>query len=196
MNKIKMPASIRRMDPLEARIALAAWQKELVAMEPLQDIVFDPEDLAPQFVEAIGSMPEERFAAIFLNQRRDRVGGVMVAPKSITEAGRRLKDETIREAQNKLAMRQKGGIHVFEGGSRTRTTLYPRVLFKEALRRGATGMVLSHNHPGGTALPSPQDRELTRRISDLGESLEVRLIDHIIVTPRGEHASFRKNGWM
>ncbi len=87
------------------------------------------------------------------------------------------------------------GREVFEGGSRTRTTLYPRTLFAAALRRKATGIVLSHNHPGGTCLPSPQDRDLTRRVAEIGESLEVRLIDHILVT-RTEHVSFRRNGWM
>lgn len=87
------------------------------------------------------------------------------------------------------------GREVFPGGSRTRTTLYPRVLFEAALRRKATGVVLSHNHPGGTCLPSPQDRDLTRRVAEIGESLEVRLVDHILVT-RTDHASFQRNGWM
>lgn len=87
------------------------------------------------------------------------------------------------------------GREVFEGGSRTRTTLYPRVLFAAALRCKATGIVLSHNHPGGTCLPSPQDRELTRRVAEIGETLEVRLLDHILVT-RSEHVSFRRRGWL
>lgn len=87
------------------------------------------------------------------------------------------------------------GREVFEGGSRTRTTLYPRVLFGAALRCKATGIVLSHNHPGGTCLPSPQDRDLTRRVAEIGESLEVRLLDHILVT-RSEHVSFRRRGWL
>jgi DNA repair protein RadC len=81
-------------------------------------------------------------------------------------------------------------------GSTTRTTVYPRQLMTIALKVGATGMIISHNHPGGTCLPSPQDRELTRRLADIGESLEVRLLDHLIVTPQGEHASFRRHGWM
>ena len=90
-----------------------------------------------------------------------------------------------------------GSIKVFEGGSITRTTLYPRTLFKEALDRDATGIILCHNHPGGTALPSGQDRQLTRKIEELGESLEVRLLDHIIVVPNKDTAvSFRRSGWM
>lgn len=91
--------------------------------------------------------------------------------------------------------RMLGSLKVFEGGSRTRTTLYPRVLFKEALERDATGIILAHNHPGGTCFPSPQDRELTRRVAELGESLEVRLLDHFIVTTT-ESVSFLQRGWL
>ena len=73
---------------------------------------------------------------------------------------------------------------IFEGGSRTRTVLYPRLLFKEALARDATGIYLSHNHPSGTPIASPEDKSLTYRVKDLGESLEVKLIDHFIVTKK------------
>ena len=87
------------------------------------------------------------------------------------------------------------GREVFEGGSRTRTVLYPRQLFEVALRTKATGMVLAHNHPGGSCQPSSQDRELTRRVQQLGDSLEITLIDHLIIT-RESHSSFRKAGWL
>ena len=87
------------------------------------------------------------------------------------------------------------GKKVFEGGSRTRTTLYPRILFKAALEFDATGIILAHNHPGGTCLPSPQDRDLTRRVAEIGESLEIRLLDHLIVTAT-EAVSFRRKGWL
>lgn len=87
------------------------------------------------------------------------------------------------------------GREVFEPGSRTRTVLYPRRLFEGALRAKATGVVLAHNHPGGSLSPSAQDRDLTRRVQQIGESLEVSLVDHLIVTREG-HASFRRHGWI
>jgi DNA repair protein RadC len=87
------------------------------------------------------------------------------------------------------------GREIFDGGSRTRTVLYPRQLFEAALRTKATGMVLAHNHPGGSCSPSGQDRELTRRVQQLGDSLEITLVDHLIIT-RESHASFRAAGWM
>ena len=86
------------------------------------------------------------------------------------------------------------GIKKFEGGSRTRTVLYPRQLFKAAFEFDATGIVLSHNHPGGMDQPSPQDRELTRKVQQLGESLEITLIDHLIMTVSNGSFSFRQAG--
>lgn len=91
--------------------------------------------------------------------------------------------------------RREVGRHIFEGGSRTRTTLYPRLLFKMALECDATGIVIAHNHPSGNPLPSPQDRELTRRVGELGQSLEAHLLDHFIVTSQ-DIVSFKKRGWL
>lgn len=85
------------------------------------------------------------------------------------------------------------GRHIFAEGSRTRTTLYPRLLFKKALELNATGVVLCHNHPGGGTTPSGADRNLTHAIAKLGEGLEVELVDHIIVTRDGSF-SFRDAG--
>ncbi len=82
---------------------------------------------------------------------------------------------------------------VFSEGSRTRTVLYPRVLFQKALACKATGLVLCHNHPGGNRQPSGADRSLTSTVQRLGEALEVELIDHIVVTRDG-HTSFRQAG--
>ena len=84
---------------------------------------------------------------------------------------------------------------IFDGGSRTRTVLYPRQLFEAALQCNATAFVLAHNHPGGSCLSSALDRELTRKVQQIGHSLEIILIDHLIIT-RDSHASFRKAGWM
>lgn len=162
--KNSIPYNMRRLakvDRSAARNLMAELYTNLIFNEaPTDEPVLNPEDFAPELIQAIGLRTEERFAAIFVDQGRRVVGR-----------------------------------KVFEGGSRTRTTLYPRILFKAALEFDATGIVLAHNHPGGTCLPSPQDRELTRRVAEIGESLEIRLLDHLIVTAT-EHVSFRRSGWM
>jgi len=58
---------------------------------------------------------------------------------------------------------------------------YPRLVAEEALRYNAHSVVLCHNHPGGSLIPSQADVETTRILSDLMQKLEIRLVDHVIV---------------
>lgn len=86
------------------------------------------------------------------------------------------------------------GKHIFNAGSISRTVIYPRELFHRAFECKATSMILAHNHPGGMANPSMPDRELTRKIENLGQSLECELIDHFIVTKTSAYFSFKESG--
>lgn len=56
-----------------------------------------------------------------------------------------------------------------------------RQVVEYALRAGAVGVVLAHNHPSGVALPSAEDRMVTRQVMEALEPLGIRLIDHIVV---------------
>ena len=66
-------------------------------------------------------------------------------------------------------------------GTPDQVSVFPRTVLSTLLRHGATGCVLSHNHPAGTAEPSAEDLELTRTLSRLLESVGITLYDHIIV---------------
>lgn len=57
----------------------------------------------------------------------------------------------------------------------------PRDIFTHALKSGASCVVLLHNHPSGDPTPSRADAELTNKISESGNMLDIRLIDHIII---------------
>ena len=58
---------------------------------------------------------------------------------------------------------------------------YPRLVAEEALRHNAHAVILCHNHPGGSPIPSQADMEATRTLADLLKRLEIRLVDHVIV---------------
>jgi DNA repair protein RadC len=64
----------------------------------------------------------------------------------------------------------------------------PRAVFAAALQAGATGIVLAHNHPSGSAEPSQQDVALTRQLREAVRTLCIRLLDHIIIGA-GSHVS-------
>lgn len=73
------------------------------------------------------------------------------------------------------------------------TVVDHRLVVKRALELLATQMILVHNHPSGSAEPSPQDRTLTKKIADAARLFDIRLLDHIVIARSGEY-SFLDNG--
>ena len=67
-------------------------------------------------------------------------------------------------------------------GGITGTLVDVRIVFKTALEMGATGLILCHNHPSGALNPSDADKQITKKLKLAGESLEIKVLDHLIVT--------------
>ncbi|MBF0281131.1 MAG: DNA repair protein RadC [Zetaproteobacteria bacterium] len=82
---------------------------------------------------------------------------------------------------------------IFEG-TIDRTAVYPRELLKRALIEDAKGMILFHNHPGGSTQASEADLELTRRVVEASALLDMRVLDHFIVAG-DQVVSFKEKGW-
>jgi len=85
------------------------------------------------------------------------------------------------------------GVERLEEGTIDRATVYPRRVVEAALRRGAFAIVLAHNHPNGVVTPTEQDKTLTRAITLGAETVNVRVLDHLVVCGE-ETFSFRKAG--
>jgi DNA repair protein RadC len=69
-------------------------------------------------------------------------------------------------------------------GGITGTLVDIRIVFKTALEMGATGLILCHNHPSGTLIPSDADKQITAKLKLAGDSLEIKVLDHLIVTEK------------
>jgi len=67
-------------------------------------------------------------------------------------------------------------------GGITGTIVDVRLVFKMALEKGATALILCHNHPSGTLVPSDADKQITKKLKLAGDSLDVKVLDHLIVT--------------
>ena len=78
-------------------------------------------------------------------------------------------------------------------GGITGTVADPRIILKRALERDATSIVLCHNHPSGNLKPSRADEELTHKIKEAAKYLDIRVMDHIIVSDEG-YFSFADEG--
>jgi DNA repair protein RadC len=61
-------------------------------------------------------------------------------------------------------------------------SVYPREVVKEALARNAAAVILAHNHPSGVAEPSQADELITARLRDALALIDVRVLDHLVVT--------------
>lgn len=73
--------------------------------------------------------------------------------------------------------------------------VHPREVARKALQYNAAALILAHNHPSGLAEPSQADRALTKKIEQVCELIDVRVIDHLVIG-KGEYVSFAERGWI
>jgi DNA repair protein RadC len=85
-------------------------------------------------------------------------------------------------------------VKISEGGV-AGTVADPKVIFKAALEQLASAIILVHNHPSGNITPSQADRDLTKKIKEAGQLLEIPVLDHIIFTDH-QYLSFADEGWL
>ena len=85
------------------------------------------------------------------------------------------------------------GVFDVSTGGISGTVADPRVIFAAALKANCCGIVISHNHPSGNLKPSRQDEELTQKIKQAGQLLEIKLLDHVIICNEG-YFSFADEG--
>lgn len=78
-------------------------------------------------------------------------------------------------------------------GGITGTLVDVRLVFKTALEIGATALILCHNHPSGSLIPSEADKKLTQKIKVAGLNLDIHVLDHIIVTENGYYSFADEN---
>ena len=73
------------------------------------------------------------------------------------------------------------------------SVVHPREVFRTAVSESAAAVLLVHNHPSGDPTPSPEDREVTRQLSDAGRLLGIPVLDHVVVGD-ARFVSFAESG--
>lgn len=86
------------------------------------------------------------------------------------------------------------GVYQASSGGITGTLVDIRILFAVILKSLSTAIILAHNHPAGTLSPSQADIGLTRKIQKAGKLFDIRVLDHLIISPTGDYYSFMDNG--
>jgi DNA repair protein RadC len=87
------------------------------------------------------------------------------------------------------------GIHNLSKGGLSGTVVDVRMIFQGALKANAHSIILSHNHPSGNQEPSKEDQDLTQKIKEGGKLLDIKLLDHIIMT-KDSFLSFMDKGYL
>lgn len=78
-------------------------------------------------------------------------------------------------------------------GSLSETVVHPREVFTEVIKEPAAAIILLHNHPSGNPQPSSNDKTTTKRLTDAGKILGIKILDHVIIG-NGKIFSFKENG--
>ena len=81
-------------------------------------------------------------------------------------------------------------VHV---GTLTASVVGAREVFREAVRDGAAAIILVHNHPSGDPTPSPEDHEVTDHLVQVGDMLDIPVVDHVVIGERS-YRSFAQLG--
>ncbi len=78
-------------------------------------------------------------------------------------------------------------------GTLNQSLVHPREVFKNAIKDGAAGVIIAHNHPSGTLEPSRADVQITTRLKDTAKLVGIELMDHVILAKTGFY-SFSDEG--
>lgn len=86
------------------------------------------------------------------------------------------------------------GILEHSKGGITGTLVDVRIIMATALKSLSTALILAHNHPSGILIPSKPDINLTKKIQMAADYFDIKIQDHIIISPNSEFYSFADNG--
>jgi DNA repair protein RadC len=86
------------------------------------------------------------------------------------------------------------GIAVVSNGGISGTVIDVRQIFQAALKSNCSSIIAAHNHPSGNRQPSDADIQITKKISEAGKIMDIKLLDHLILTPSEGYFSFADEG--
>ena len=86
------------------------------------------------------------------------------------------------------------GIAEVSSGGISGTVIDVRQIFQAAVKSNCSSIIAAHNHPSGNRQPSDADIQITKKISEAGGIMDIKLLDHLILTPSEGYFSFADEG--
>ncbi|MGH7849395.1 MAG: RadC family protein [Thermodesulfobacteriota bacterium] len=162
--------------------------------------VLDADQKKLEELQGVGSMSAALIRLVkelyntYLAENMKR-GDVLSSPDTVLKFVRVRLSGMTNEAFMVIYMNVKNEVldySILHEGTIDNVAVYPRRIIESALSRHASGVILVHNHPSGNPTPSREDKALTRDIADAAITLDIRVLDHIIVGKDG-YFSFLEN---
>jgi len=122
-------------------------------------------------------------------------GDVLSSPESVLKFARVRLAGLTNEAFMVIFLNVKNEVldyTLLHEGTIDSVAIYPRRIIETALSKHAAGIILVHNHPSGNPAPSREDKALTSEITSAARTLDIRVLDHIVVGKAG-YFSFLEN---
>jgi DNA repair protein RadC len=212
MKKVKeMPAFTRPREKLQEKGPKALSDKELLAIllgsgTQAQDVltlagrilkILDDTSASPtleqlQSIDGIGPAKATTIlAALEFARRRIRPEGFKIGlPPDVLPLIQHVAD---RKQEHFLCISLNGAheviaVRTVSVGLVNKTQVHPREVFADPLTDRATAVIVAHNHPTGNLKPSKDDIAITRQLKSAGETLGIRLLDHIIFSHKGYYS--------
>lgn len=167
--------------------------KDAIMARP--DQITEIKGLGPK-AAAQWTLMQELFARLAESQIRNREildDPTLVAKAAMARIGSQKTEEFWAAFLN-----SKNGVIAWERmskGTINATPVFPREILGRALKLDAASIILAHNHPGGDPRPSREDILLTDRIKETAAGLDIRILDHLVVTDM-DYYSFNENGYL
>lgn len=95
----------------------------------------------------------------------------------------------LMNSQNRIV-----GYYPMSMGGLSNTAVDVRMILQAAILANCSAIIVVHNHPTGALSPSEADRKVTKKIQQACEVMDIRLLDHLIVTPNKSYFSFDEHG--
>jgi DNA repair protein RadC len=117
-------------------------------------------------------------------ERRLKKGSAFSTSKQVYDHFRVRLAESVQEMFLTITLDNKHRIikeHLISLGTINKSLVHPREVFATAIEQRASGILLIHNHPAGDSSPSTQDKEITKRLSEVGKLVGIHVIDHLII---------------
>lgn len=131
-----------------------------------------------------------------INKLKFTTGRQITSPKDIAEVIMKdmvlLKQEVLKLIMLDTKNNILGVKDVFKGSLNT-SIVHPREIFKEALKKSSSSIIICHNHPSGDPTPSKEDINITIRLKECGKIMGIDLLDHLIIG-KNKYISLKEKG--